>query len=74
MGVNYVGGCQTRFGRYPYCESMRASSYSTAKSAFAAVALMRMAQKYGSGVTELLIADYVPENEGGAWELGECHF
>jgi len=32
--VNYLGGCQTRFGIYPYCESMRATSYSTAKSAF----------------------------------------
>jgi hypothetical protein len=69
-GVNYLGGCQTRFGRYPYCESMRASSYSTAKSAFAAVALMRLVQKYGSEVTDLLIADYVPESEKsrGNWE------
>jgi hypothetical protein len=39
-GVNYLGGCQTRFGIYPYCESMRATSYSTAKSAFPSIALM----------------------------------
>jgi len=69
-GVNYVDGCQTRFGTYPYCESMRATSYSTAKSAFAGVALMRLAQKYGIEVTKLLIKDYVPEYtaSSGDWE------
>ena len=60
-GVNYLGGCQTRFGTYPYCESMRVASYSTAKSAFVSVALMRLAQKYGPEVADLLIKDYVPE-------------
>ncbi|MBN2007209.1 MAG: PD40 domain-containing protein, partial [Anaerolineae bacterium] len=69
-GVNYVGGCKTRFGTYPYCESMRATSYSTAKSAFVGVALMRLAQKYGIEVTQLLIKDYVPEyaDSAGDWE------
>ncbi|MBN2146656.1 MAG: hypothetical protein JW726_04675, partial [Anaerolineales bacterium] len=69
-GVNYIGGCQTRFGIYPYCESMRATSYSTAKSAFVSVALMRLAQKYGAEVSELLIRDYVPESAAspGDWE------
>jgi len=69
-GVNYLGGCQTRFGAYSYCESMRATSYSTAKSAFVSVALMRLAQKYGPEVTGLLIKDYVPEYSAspGDWE------
>lgn len=69
-GVNYLGGCQTRFGIYPYCESMRATSYSTAKSAFVSVALMRLAQKYGPEVTDLLIKDYVPEYRAspGDWD------
>ena len=69
-GVNYIGGCRTRFGLYPYCESMRATSYSTAKSAFVSVALMRLAQKYDEDVTDLLIKDYVPEyaNSAGDWE------
>ncbi len=68
-GVNYVGDCPTRFGQYPYCESMRATSYSTAKSAFVSVALMRLAQKYGPEVADLLIKDYVPEYAGspGDW-------
>jgi len=60
-GINYLGGCQTRYGEYPYCEHMRATSYSTAKSAFVSVALMRLAQKYDPGLPDLLIRDYVPE-------------
>lgn len=69
-GVNYLGGCQTRFGIYPYCESMRASSYSTAKSAFTSVALMRLAQQYGADVASLLVKAYVPEYaaSAGDWE------
>lgn len=60
-GVNYVGGCQTRYGTYPYCEHMRAPSYSTAKSAFASLALMRLAQKYDPDLPNFLIKDYVIE-------------
>ena len=60
-GINYLGGCQTRYGVYPYCEYMRVPSYSTSKSAFVSVALMRLAQKYDPGVANLLIKDYVPE-------------
>lgn len=69
-GINYMGECQTRFGQYPYCESMRATSYSTAKSAFVGVALLRLARKYGSEVMDLLIKDYVPEYaaSAGDWE------
>jgi len=69
-GVNYIGGCRTRFGLYPYCEAMRATSYSTAKSAFAGAALMRLAQEYDVGVANLLIKDYVPEyaSSAGDWE------
>ena len=69
-GVNYVGGCRTRLGPYAYCESMRATSYSTAKSAFVSVALMALAQKYGPEVADLRIADYVPEtaDSPGDWQ------
>ena len=41
-GVNYVSACATRSGDYPFCEVLDLPSYSTAKSAFAAVALMRL--------------------------------
>jgi hypothetical protein len=69
-GVNYVSGCQTRYGAYPYCEWLRLPSYSTAKSLFAGMALMRLAQKYGDGVPDLLIRDYLPEtaDSPGNWE------
>jgi hypothetical protein len=69
-GVNYLGGCQTRFGAYPYCEAMRATSYSTAKSAFTSLALMRLAQMYGDDTPEQLVKDYVPESAAspGDWE------
>jgi CubicO group peptidase (beta-lactamase class C family) len=49
---------------------MRATSYSTAKSAFVSVALMRLAQKYDPNIANLLIKDYVPEYRAspGDWE------
>jgi hypothetical protein len=73
-GVNYLGGCQTRFGVYPYCESMRATSYSTAKSAFVSVALMRLAQKYGPEVPGLLIKDFVPEFSASPGDWSQVTF
>ncbi len=68
-GVNYMGGCRTRYGTYPYCEYMRSPSYSTAKSAFASVALMRLAQKYDPQLPHFLIKDFVPEaaDSPGDW-------
>lgn len=68
-GTNYVSGCQTRYGDYPYCAYMRVPSYSTAKSAFVSVVMMRLAQKYDPGVPNLLIKDYVAEvaDSPGDW-------
>ncbi len=68
-GVNYIGGCTTRSGgSYAYCEQMRLPSYSTAKSAFAGIALMRLGQMNGTGVYNLKIKDYVSEyTQGGDW-------
>ena len=73
-GVNYLGGCQTRYGLYPYCEYMRAPSYSTSKSAFVSVALMRLAQKYDPGIADLLIKDYVPEVAESPGDWSEVTF
>ncbi len=68
-GVNYVSSCPTRYGEYAYCEYMRAPSYSTAKSTFPSLALMRLAQKYDPQAAEMLIKDYVPEyvDSPGDW-------
>lgn len=67
-GINYVAGCQTRYGSYPFCDQMRLPSFSAAKSAFAGVALMRLGQLYGTGVYSELIRNHVPEYVyGGDW-------
>ena len=73
-GVNYLGGCHTRYGVYPYCEYMRAPSYSTAKSAFASLALMRLAQKYDPGVADFLVRDYVPEASASTGDWSQVSF
>ncbi len=67
-GVNYVSGCQTRYGTYAFCDNMRLPSFSLAKSSFAGVAMMWLGQQYGSEVYRQLIRDYVPQYvEGGDW-------
>ena len=68
-GVHYVGGGETRTGKFPFLRFMRAPSYSTAKSAFAALAYMRLGQKYGAQIADLRIADYAPEvgHAAGDW-------
>lgn len=58
-GILYVHGCNTRFGPFPYCRHMRHGVFSVTKSLGAAVALFRLAQKYGDGVLDAKIKDYV---------------
>ncbi len=72
-GTNYSSGCATRhtaagLGNYPFCSEMRMPSYSTAKSAFSSLAMMRLGQLYGTGVYGSLIKNYVPQyTDGGSW-------
>lgn len=67
-GVHYVGGCETRAGPYPYCDVLDLPSYSTAKSAFGGLALMRM-EKLFPGVKDEKIADYIPAcKKSGQWQ------
>jgi len=66
-GTHYVGGCETRHGTYPYCDVLDLPSYSTAKSLFAGLALMRMEKLY-PGIGQEKIADYVPAcKKSGNW-------
>src|SRR3546814_2912922 len=58
-GVHYSGGCTTRRGAYPYCESLVVPSYSTAKSAFAGLAMMRLEATH-PGTFDQVIGDHVP--------------
>jgi len=67
-GVHYSGGCETRHGRYPYCDEMPLPSYSLAKTVMAGFALMR-AEAVHPGVRKLLVTDYVPEcRDAGGWD------
>lgn len=58
-GVVYTKDCHTRSGPYPYCRHMRHGVFSVTKSLGAAVALLRLAVKYGDGVFEEKVADHV---------------
>jgi len=58
-GGLYVRGCNTRYGPYPYCREMRHGVFSVTKSLGAAIALLRLAQKYGDAVFDARIADYL---------------
>jgi len=66
-GVHYSGNCGTRYGDYPYCEVMDLPSYSTAKTTFASYALGLLSQQNGASVRSQIVADYVPECNGGQW-------
>jgi CubicO group peptidase (beta-lactamase class C family) len=57
--VVYARACRTRYGEYPYCAQMRHGVYSVSKTLGAMVAMLRLAQKYGDGVFDLKIKDYV---------------
>jgi hypothetical protein len=69
-GTIYLRSCDTRYGPYPYCRDMRHGVFSVTKSLGAAIALLRLAQKYGDEVFDLKIKDYVPvtANHDG-WDL-----
>jgi len=72
-GVDYAGPCHTRYGEYAFCEEMRLPSYSTAKSAFVSVAMMRLAKLYGRDVYRQLIRDYVLQCTQGEFPAKSCY-
>jgi len=55
----YLQPATTRSGSYPYPEEMRHGAFSVSKTAGAAVALLRLAQKYGDSVFDELIRDHI---------------
>ena len=58
-GTMYIRGCNTRTGPFPYCREMRNAAFSVTKSLGAAVALLRLAQKYGDDAFDQKIADFL---------------
>jgi hypothetical protein len=65
-GTHYVGGCDTPYGTYPYCDEMALPSYSTAKSLVGGLGLMLMEAAY-PGAAGAEISAFVPECADG-WE------
>jgi hypothetical protein len=59
-GIHYASNCPTRYGEYPFCSEMRLPSYSTAKSAFAGVAMMHLGQLFGPEVYADKLTAYLP--------------
>jgi hypothetical protein len=60
-GTLYRHEANSAAGPYPYTDEMRYGVWSITKSAGNAIALFRLAQKYGPGILEERIADYIPE-------------
>ena len=65
-GVHYQADCPTRFGPYP-CKGLVLPSYSTAKSMFAALALMRL-ERLHPGIKDESVARWVPECDQPGWD------
>lgn len=66
-GVHYTGGCETRYGTYPFCDVLDLPSYSWAKSMVAGVAAMRLEKLY-PGAMNALIRDYAPACGDARWD------
>ncbi|HEY45368.1 MAG TPA: beta-lactamase family protein [Anaerolineae bacterium] len=65
----YLQPCHTRYGPFPHCTSMRHGSFSVMKSMGAAIAMLRLAEKYGEEVFNFKIGDYVEVTaEHDGWE------
>lgn len=63
-GNFYLKECRSAGGELPWCERARFGVWSATKVLANETALLRLAQKFGPGVFELRIADYVPEAAG----------
>jgi len=66
-GKHYRLHCGDRYGSGPYCEELALPSYSTAKSIFAGIALMRLEAKY-PGVGNIAVTRVIPECTDVLWQ------
>ena len=66
-GVNYAAPCLTRLGEDVECAARALPSYSTAKSLFAGLGLMRLERLY-PGSARLKVADLVTDCPGKGWD------
>ncbi len=65
-GTHYRLNCATRAGDYPFCDALALPSFSTAKSLFAGVILMRL-QALVPGMDKLLVTKIIPECDAQKW-------
>jgi len=66
-GKQYRLNCDTRAGQYPFCDQLALPSFSTAKSLFAGMVLMRM-QALVPGIDKLLVSKLIPECDSQKWK------
>jgi hypothetical protein len=59
-GTLHTSGCRAANGDFPFCAAMRHGVWSVTKSMVPALALLRLAQRYGPEVYEQKIADHLP--------------
>ncbi len=64
QGTFYLKECRSAAGPLPWCDRARFGVWSATKALINETALLRLAQKYGAGVFDLKIKDYVPEAAG----------
>ena len=60
-GTFYLKQCRSAAGPLPWCDRMRFGVWSATKALTNETALLRLAEKYGPGVFDLKIRDYVPQ-------------
>ena len=70
-GTHYVGGCETRYGTHPYCDTLRVPSYSVSKTALASAGAMRLEQLYGDFFSQS-ITSLVPEAAASQQGILRC--
>ncbi|UJL46218.1 beta-lactamase family protein [Virgibacillus sp. NKC19-16] len=64
-GVLYRSPCHFAAGPFPYCDEIRYGVWSVTKTAMMNVAMLRLAEKYGRGLLDEKIANYIqiPETQ-----------
>lgn len=72
----FTSDCHTRAGPFPLPRSMRFGIWSVTKTAFATVAVLRLAQKFGEDCRRARIAELLPEaKDATQWNnvtIGHC--
>ncbi|MHA6643698.1 serine hydrolase domain-containing protein [Mesorhizobium sp. A623] len=68
-GTFYLKSCPTVAGELPYCDRQRFGVWSVTKAASNASAMLRLAEKYGPGVFDEKLVDYITEaKDVPGWE------